>query len=109
MQETDEFIPKNRLDAFTDGVFAFAMTLLVINLKLPDDVDPKTSEELLAALARLTDSFISYIISFFLLAIFWTGQAADRKEREKASDAYAWTLLSHLFFVTLLPFSMLLA
>jgi TMEM175 potassium channel family protein len=109
MQESDEFIPKNRLDAFTDGVFAFAMTLLVVNVRLPDDFNPKTSDELLAGLARITDSFIAYIITFLLLAMFWTGQAGNREEPEKASDAYAWTLLSHLFFVTLLPFSMLLA
>lgn len=109
MQESDEFIPKNRLDAFTDGVFAFAMTLLVVNVRLPDDFNPKTSDELLAGLARITDSFIAYIITFLLLAMFWTGQAGNREEPEKASDAYAWTLLCHLFFVTLLPFSMLLA
>jgi uncharacterized membrane protein len=64
---------------------------------------------LLAAFAQLIDTFITYIITFLLLAIFWTGQAATREEPETASDAYAWAVLAHLFFVTLLPFSMLVA
>ena len=109
MQETKEFISKGRLDALTDGIFAFAMTLLVVNIELPSGFNPKTSEELLAAFAQLTDTFIAYIVTFLLLALFWAGQAATREEPERVSDAYAWAVLAHLFFVTLLPFSMLVA
>jgi uncharacterized membrane protein len=109
MQKTDEFISKSRLDGLTDGIFGFAMTLLVVNIELSDDFNPKNSDELLAAFARLTDTFIAYIITFLLLAIFWTGQAVTKEEPETASDAYAWAVLAHLFFVTLLPFSMLVA
>ena len=109
MQKTDEFISKSRLDGLTDGIFGFAMTLLVVNIELSDDFNPKNSDELLAAFARLTDTFIAYIITFLLLAIFWTGQAVTKEEPETARDAYAWAVLAHLFFVTLLPFSMLVA
>ncbi len=109
MEKTDEFISKSRLDGLTDGIFGFAMTLLVVNIELSDDFNPKNSDELLAAFARLTDTFIAYIITFLLLAIFWTGQAVTKEEPETASDAYAWAVLAHLFFVTLLPFSMLVA
>jgi len=109
MNEPDEFISKGRLDAFTDGVFAFAMTLLVVNLDLPQDSNPTTGDELLAALARLEDTFVAYVITFFVLALFWLGRARTKEEPETASGAYAWTVLSHLFFVTLLPFSMVIA
>jgi len=109
MNEPDAFIPKGRLDGFTDGVFAFAMTLLVVNLDLPQDFSPTTSDELLAALARLGDPFIAYIVTFLVLALFWLGRARPQEEPETASGAYAWTVLSHLFFVTLLPFSMIIA
>lgn len=109
MQKPDEFISKSRLDGLTDGIFGFAMTILVVNIELSDDFNPKNSDELLAAFARLTDTFIAYIITFLLLAIFWTGQAVTKEEPETASDAYAWAVLAHLFFVTLLPFSMLVA
>src|SRR5215216_2808758 len=109
VNEPDEFISKGRLDAFTDGVFAFAMTLLVVNLDLPQDSNPTTGDELLAALARLEDTFVAYVITFFVLALFWLGRARTKEEPETASGAYAWTVLSHLFFVTVLPFSMVIA
>src|SRR5918912_2621541 len=107
MNESNEFISKGRLDGFTDGVFAFAMTLLVVNLDLPQDFSPTTGDELLAALARLGDPFIAYIVTFLVLALFWLGRARTKEEPEMAGGAYAWTVLLHLFFVTLLPFSMI--
>jgi uncharacterized membrane protein len=109
MNEPDEFIPKGRLDGFTDGVYAFAMTLLVVNLDLPQEFNPTTSDELLAALARLADTFVAYIVTFLVLALFWLGRARTKEEPETASGAYAWSVLLHLFFVTLLPFSMIVA
>ena len=109
MSETKEFISKGRLDALTDGVFAFAMTLLVVNLDLPADFHPKSATELISALLGLGDTFIAYVISFLVLATFWLARAQTKEEPEAASGAYAWSLLSHLFFVTLLPFSMIVA
>jgi TMEM175 potassium channel family protein len=109
MNEPDESIAKGRLDGFTDGVFAFAMTLLVVNLDLPQDFNPTTSDELLAALAQLADTFVAYIVTFIVLALFWLARARTKEEPETASGAYAWTVLLHLFFVTLLPFSMIVA
>jgi uncharacterized membrane protein len=109
MDEPYEFISKGRLDAFTDGVYAFAMTLLVVNLDLPEDFKPTTSDELLSALAGLVDTFIAYIVTFLVLALFWLARARTKEEPETASGAYAWAVLLHLFFVTLLPFSMIVA
>src|SRR5262245_2721466 len=109
MKEPEESISKSRLDGLTDGIFAFAMTLLVINIDLPEGFNPKTADELLAALARLQDTFIAYIVTFLVLALFWFGRAVSKDEPETASGAYAWAVLAHLFFVTLLPFSMLVA
>ena len=109
MAETKEFISKGRLDALTDGVFAFAMTLLVVNLDLPVDFHPKSAAELISALLSLGDTAIAYIITFLVLATFWLGRARTKEEPETASGAYAWSVLFHLFFVTLLPFSMIVA
>ena len=109
MAETKEFISKGRLDALTDGVFAFAMTLLVVNFDLPEDFHPTSAAELISALLGLGDTFIAYVISFVVLATFWLSRARAKEEPEAASGAYAWSLLSHLFFVTLLPFSMIVA
>jgi len=109
MTEAKEFISKGRLDALTDGVFAFAMTLLVVNLELPQDFHPASAAQLTSALLGLSDTFISYIITFLVLATFWLARARTKEEPEAASGAYAWSLLFHLFFVTLLPFSMIVA
>jgi uncharacterized membrane protein len=109
MAQSDQFISKGRLDALADGVFAFAMTLLVIKVELPDDFAPVSGAELLAELGRLADTFVTYIITFLILALFWFGRAGTREEPEKASGSYAWAVVAHLFFVTVMPFSMVVA
>jgi uncharacterized membrane protein len=99
-------IPKSRLDALTDGLFAFAMTLLVLGLDLPPGFDPKTDADLIAALSNLDGAFLAYFISFFVLGLRWVGHVRHKRdEPERTSREYAlWTLV-HLFFVTCMPFS----
>jgi uncharacterized membrane protein len=97
--------PKARLDALTDGVFAFAMTLLVLNLELPDDFKPTSSAELLEALGGLRDSLLVYVISFLVLAVFWLGQAGDRNSPDQVGATHIWAVLALLFFTTITPFS----
>jgi uncharacterized membrane protein len=106
-EEAAGFIPRSRLEALTDGVFAFAMTLLVVNIEVPQDFHPKTNQEFLAKLASLSDTFTAYIITFFVLVGFWSGRAEETGEPELASPAYARATLLHLLAVTFLPFSML--
>jgi uncharacterized membrane protein len=98
-------IAKARLDALTDGVFAFAMTLLVLNLEFPEDLDPKSTAQLLAAFHEHADALILYVISFFVLGRRWFGQARLKPEPETASYTYARWVLIHLFFITLIPFT----
>jgi uncharacterized membrane protein len=98
-------LPKARLDSLTDGVFAFAMTLLVLNLEIPDDYLPTSTADLLAKLAELRGSLLVYVISFVVLGIFWFGQAADRSGPKEVSGAHLWATLFLLFFTTVAPFS----
>lgn len=107
IKRAEGFIPRGRLEALTDGVFAFAMTLLVVNIELPEGFDPKSNEAFLSALADLSDTFVAYLITFFVLVSFWFGRAKADGEPEIASPAYAWATLLHLLAVTFLPFSML--
>jgi len=100
-----EGISKARLDALTDGVFAFAMTLLVISLDLPDSAEVAGPRELLAALARLEDTLLVYVISFFVLGARWMRIAAGHGAETWCSRGYARAVILHLFFVTLVPFS----
>jgi uncharacterized membrane protein len=101
------FVPTSRLDALTDAVFAFAMTLLVINIELPDDFHPKTTKAFLQGLAGLSDTFVAYLITFLVLVAFWTGRAQKTYEPAMARAAYVRVTLFHLLWVTVLPFSML--
>lgn len=105
--KAEAFIPRSRLEALTDGVFAFAMTLLVVNIELPEGFEPKSNQEFLTRLWGLSDTFIAYLITFFVLVSFWFGRAKETGEPEMASAAYAWAVLLHLLSVTFLPFSML--
>ena len=81
----------------TDGVFAFAMTLLVINIELPQDFHPATNREFLAKLSGLSDTFTAYLITFFVLIGFWSGRAQkETGEPDMASPAYTRATLLHL-------------
>ena len=107
-EEAAGSIPRSRLDSLTDGVFAFAMTLLVINIELPAEFHPATNREFLAKLSGLSDTFTAYLITFFVLIGFWSGRAQEETgEADMASPAYARATLLHLLGVTFLPFSML--
>jgi uncharacterized membrane protein len=107
MKRADAFIPRDRLEALTDGVFAFAMTLLVVNIELPEDFHLQTNREFLSRLADFSDTFVAYLIAFFVLVSFWFARAQPDDEPETASTAYAWATLLHLLGVTFVPFSML--
>src|SRR5215831_17206134 len=82
MAETKEFISKRRLDALTDAVFAFAMTLLVVNFDLPEDFHPTSAVELISALLGLGGTFIAYVVTFLVLATFWLARARTKEEPE---------------------------
>ena len=58
---------KSRLDTLSDGIFAVAMTLLVLDVRLPDDFHPKDSAELLQGLFDLWPKFLPYLLSFGVL------------------------------------------
>jgi uncharacterized membrane protein len=62
-----------RLLALSDGVFAIAMTLLALDLRPPDLTGHVTSQQLMHALAQHTDSYWSFILSFYVIAIYWGG------------------------------------
>ena len=98
-------VSKQRLDALTDGVFAFAMTLLVISLDLPAGVKLANAGELIAVLSELRDNLLVYVISFVVLGARWLRNARDHGSELWCSESYAWAVIVHLFFVTLIPFS----
>lgn len=97
--------PKPRLDALTDGVFAVAMTLLVLEIRLPAHAELADSAALLAALQDLWPEFLAYAISFFVLGVRWRATLDVRTAQEVVPrDDVRWWL-AYLFLVTCLPFT----
>ena len=64
---------RNRIEALTDGVFAVAMTLLVLDIKVPELQQPLTTADLAVKLFALWPKFLSYTISFVILGVYWIG------------------------------------
>jgi uncharacterized membrane protein len=98
-------IPKSRIDALADGVFAFAMTLLVLDLRLPEAFNPANSAELVGAIKELQGQFTAYVISFAVLGLRWLAQSSSRGVPETVSRKYGFWMLVYLFFITCIPFS----
>lgn len=105
MKQKSSLIEKVRLDALTDGVFAVAMTLLVIDLKLPESFHPANAEEFLHGLMELETQFIVYVISFMVLGLRWMSLAKLSRQHETVEDRYVQWALAHLLLITCVPFS----
>lgn len=96
-----------RLTALSDGIFAVAMTLLVLNLQVPQIPLDKlhVDSDLWNALIKLIPNFIAYFMSFLTLGIFWVGQQTQLNKFTRSDRNLAWLHLIFLFAVTLIPFS----
>jgi uncharacterized membrane protein len=89
---------KNRLEAFSDGVMAVVITIMVLELKVPHGED-------LAALAQLWPIAISYVLSFIYVGIYWNNHHHMLQATRHVNGAILWWNLHLLFWVSLLPFS----
>jgi len=94
-----------RLEAISDGVFAIALTLLVLDLRVPLGKSIKSESDLFTAFCQLTPKFLSYFLSFMTLGIFWTGHAAQYTFIEKSDRHLNWINLFFLLFISILPFT----
>jgi uncharacterized membrane protein len=94
-----------RLAALSDGIFAVAMTLLVLNLRVPASEAISTDHDLLGTLVKLLPSLITYCMSFLTLGNFWIGQQTQLNYFARSNRHFAWIHLGFLFMVSLTPFS----
>jgi uncharacterized membrane protein len=96
-----------RLTALADGVFAVAMTLLVLDLRVPVStaVSAHSEHGLAEALLKLGPSFAAYLLSFTMLGTFWLAQHTLLGILGRCDRTLTWIQLGFLFVVTLLPFS----
>ncbi len=96
-----------RLAALSDGIFGVAMTLLLLELHVPEHVkgEPMSEADLLHKLLEMGPAIVVYLMSFITLGIFWVGQQTQLNHLERSDRHLTWMHLSFLFAVTLLPFS----
>jgi TMEM175 potassium channel family protein len=97
----------DRLTALTDGLFAVAMTLLVLDLKVPvAEAGAAASDGTLwDALLKLGPNFSAYLLSFTMLGTFWLAQHTLLTILARSDRTLTWIHLGFLFVVTLLPFT----
>jgi uncharacterized membrane protein len=89
---------KARLEAFSDGVFAILITILVLELRIPHGDD-------LAALAPLLPVFLTYILSFVYLGIYWNNHHHMLHATSRVNGKILWANLHLLFWLSLVPFT----
>jgi len=94
-----------RLAALSDGIFAVAMTLLVLDLHVPASEAIHSQGQLWHTLTHTAPELISYLLSFMTLGIFWNGQQAQLNAFTRSDRHLSWIHLAFLFAVSLMPFS----
>ncbi|VVC04889.1 Uncharacterised protein [Candidatus Burarchaeum australiense] len=97
---------KARTEALTDGIYAFAMTLLVLTISVPTVAPPGTTDDNLhMALIEHISDFVHYAVAFLVLAIFWVSHHQLWGKLKYIDDTLLWLNILSLMFVALLPFS----
>jgi uncharacterized membrane protein len=88
---------KGRLEAFSDGVIAILITIMVLELKVPHEAD-------IAALRPLIPVFLSYVLSFIYLGIYWNNHHHLFQAAQHVNGSVLWANLHLLFWLSLVPF-----
>ena len=91
-------MPTGRLEAFSDGVLAILITIMVLELHVPHGTD-------LAALRPLVPVFLTYLLSFVFIAIYWNNHHHMLQLTDRVNGGILWANLHLLFWLSLLPFA----
>ena len=94
-----------RIAALSDGVFAIAMTLIVLEIHVPDPGPIRSEQDLWSALLGLGPRLVTYFLSFLTLGIFWNGQQTQLNLFATADRDLSWLQLAFLATIALMPFS----
>jgi uncharacterized membrane protein len=94
----------SRVEAFSDGVFAIALTLLILGIRVPDLNNPVTSENLSASLIRLWPSYFAFILSFVAVLIMWINHHGFFKQLKKINTLFLFANGFLLLMVTFINF-----
>lgn len=89
---------KGRLEAFSDGVIAILITIMVLELKIPHGAD-------LESLRPLLPVFLSYVLSFIYLGIYWNNHHHMLQATDRINGKILWANMNLLFWLSLVPFT----
>ncbi|MCP5463492.1 MAG: DUF1211 domain-containing protein [Deltaproteobacteria bacterium] len=89
---------KNRLEAFSDGVLAIVITIMVLEFHIPNGTT-------FSSLKQITPDFLSYVLSFFYLAIYWNNHHHMLHTCKRVTGPILWGNLHLLFWLSLIPFA----
>jgi uncharacterized membrane protein len=88
----------NRIEAFSDGVIAILITIMVLELKAPHDPTP-------TSLASLWPTFFAYLLSFIIIAIYWVNHHHLLHLVSRVDAAILWANMNMLFWISLIPWA----
>jgi uncharacterized membrane protein len=96
---------KNRIESLSDCIFAFAMTLLVIGIEVPQDLNSFTPVLVTLTLREMLPDFVHYFIAFLLIAALWVIHHMQFHKIHYVDHNLLWMTIGSLLFVSLIPFS----
>lgn len=104
MAQNKLFISAERLKALTDGVFAIALTILVLDIKVPDIAIASDTHNLWHALAQLIPNLIAYVISFLVIAKYWQIHNFVLRDIHEMDTILLWLTFLFLLTISFIPF-----
>lgn len=97
-----------RIETLTDGIFAIAMTLLILNIEVPDFGSLRQGETTMTAVKHILPQIVNYIISFVILGSFWLTHHSMFDKLQKVNSSLMLINIVFLLFSALIPFSTIL-
>ena len=94
-----------RIEALSDGIFAFAATVLVLDFRSPEPADIHSEAELLQALGASAHRLMPWLLSLLTLGIFWIAQQTQLSQLARSNRDLTWLHLTFLAIITVLPFT----
>jgi len=96
--------PNSRLEAFCDGVFAIALTLLIIDIKIPSSVELNSTHDFWMALWNIVPSMVAFVLSFIIILITWVNHHESLRLVNKSSPYFLYSNGLLLLTVVFIPF-----
>ena len=104
-EEHEYTLPTSRIEGLSDAVFAIVMTLLVLELKVPEVQEGAGRIQFVKNFVALWPEFLNYFISFIILGVYWIGHHKQFHYIQHSDRMLLWLNMFFLMFVALIPFS----